>query len=55
MLALRTAQGVPKDYILAKKEFYNKYKSYFEIKGDRIALNDNGFMIMNKILVDLFD
>lgn len=54
MLALRTSHGVLKEEILNKPDFYDKYKNYFYIKGDRISLNDKGFMIMNKILVDLF-
>lgn len=53
MLALRTSHGVLKEEILNKPDFYDKYKNYFYIKGDRISLNDKGFMIMNKILVDL--
>lgn len=54
MLALRTSHGVLKEEILNKPDFYDKYKNYFCIKGNRISLNDKGFMIMNKILGDLF-
>ena len=51
MLGLRTIKGVEKSIL--PKSAYKKYSKYFVEDGERVHLTDEGFDIMNTILVDL--
>ncbi|MBO4554903.1 MAG: radical SAM family heme chaperone HemW [Clostridia bacterium] len=51
MLGLRTSYGV--DENLIAKSALEKYARYFVKKDGRVALSDDGFAVMNTILVDL--
>ncbi len=51
MLGLRTSEGVDKSLI--DNEYLNKYSKYFAENGENVSLNDQGFAIMNTILVDI--
>lgn len=51
MLGLRTSFGVEKALIEPSK--LQKYAKYFVEQGGRVSLNDDGFAVMNTILVDL--
>ncbi|MBO4381222.1 MAG: radical SAM family heme chaperone HemW [Clostridia bacterium] len=51
MLGLRTSKGVEKS--LLNDDCLAKYSKYFVENGENVSLNDQGFAIMNTILVDL--
>lgn len=53
MLGLRTNVGVEKSLISAYA--FEKYAKYFEYAGDNVRLNDEGFAVMNTILVNIMD
>ncbi|MBR4800666.1 MAG: radical SAM family heme chaperone HemW [Clostridia bacterium] len=51
MLGLRTAYGIEKK--LLPISALEKYQRYFLIEGDKVRLTDEGFAIMNSVLVDV--
>ncbi|MBQ9276361.1 MAG: hypothetical protein IJ226_02060, partial [Clostridia bacterium] len=51
MLGLRTTKGVEKSIL--QKTAFEKYSKYFAEDGERVHLTDEGFDVMNTILVDL--